>query len=60
MTAIAQPIEELASAAVQMLFELMAGREPERKAMIIAPRLVERGSCAAPRDREKNPSLRGN
>jgi len=60
ITAIAQPIEELASAAVQMLFELMAGREPERKAMIIAPRLVERGSCAAPRDREKNPSLRGN
>jgi LacI family transcriptional regulator len=57
VTAIAQPIEELGVAAVQMLCELMAGREPERRAMIIAPRLVERGSCAAPR--ERNPSLRG-
>ena len=49
VTAIAQPIEEIGAAAVEMLFELMAGREPERAAMIIPPRLVERGSCAAPR-----------
>ena len=55
ITAMAQPIEEMGAAAVEMLFELMAGREPERKAMIIAPRLVERGSCAAPREREKTP-----
>jgi DNA-binding LacI/PurR family transcriptional regulator len=55
ITAVAQPIEELAAAAVEMLFELMAGREPERRAMIIAPRLVVRGSCAAPQDREKTP-----
>jgi len=49
VTAIAQPIEEIGSAAVEMLFELMAGREPEKSAMVIPPRLVERGSCAAPR-----------
>ncbi len=55
ITAVAQPIEELGAAAVQMLVELMAGREPERRAMIIAPHLVERGSCAAPRDRENTP-----
>ncbi len=48
VTAVAQPIEELGAAAVKMLFELMAGREPERRAVIIPPRLVERGSCAAP------------
>jgi LacI family transcriptional regulator len=51
VTAIAQPIEEIGSAAVEMLFELMAGREPEKAAMVIAPRLVERGSCAVPRVR---------
>jgi LacI family transcriptional regulator len=55
ITAVAQPIEELGAAAVEMLFELMAGREPERRAVIIAPRMVERGSCVAPRDREKTP-----
>jgi len=48
VTAIAQPIEEIGAAAVEMLFELMAGREPETMAMVIPPRLVERGSCAAP------------
>jgi LacI family transcriptional regulator len=48
VTAIAQPIEEMGQAAVEMLMELMAGREPGRAAMIIPPRLVERGSCAAP------------
>ena len=51
ITAVAQPIEEIAASAVGMLFELMAGREPERKSMIIAPRLVVRGSCAAPPQR---------
>ena len=49
VTAIAQPIEEIGAAAVGMLFELMAGREPEKAAVVIPPRLVERGSCAAPR-----------
>jgi DNA-binding LacI/PurR family transcriptional regulator len=51
ITAVAQPIEEIAASAVGMLFELMAGREPERKAMIIAPHVVVRGSCAAPSQR---------
>jgi len=49
ITAVAQPIEEIGAAAVEMLFELMAGREPRRSAMVIAPRLVVRGSSAAPR-----------
>lgn len=49
ITAVAQPIDEIGAAAVQMLFQLMAGREPERRSVIIPPRLVERGSCAAPR-----------
>jgi DNA-binding LacI/PurR family transcriptional regulator len=51
VTAIAQPIEEIGAAAVEMLFELMAGREPARSAVVIPPSLVERGSCAAPRVR---------
>jgi LacI family transcriptional regulator len=50
ITAVAQPIEEIAAAAVTMLFELMAGREPERKAVVIAPKVVERHSCAAARE----------
>lgn len=49
ITAVAQPIEEIGAAAVEMLFELMAGREPARSAMVIPPRLVARGSCSAPR-----------
>ena len=48
VTAIAQPIEGIAAAAVGMLFELMAGREPGRRAVIVPPRMVERGSCSAP------------
>jgi len=56
ITAIAQPIEELGAAAVQMLLALMAGREPESRAVIVAPRLIERGSCAAPHSLvEKSP-----
>jgi DNA-binding LacI/PurR family transcriptional regulator len=59
ITAVAQPIEEIGAAAVDMLLELMAGREPERSAMVIAPRLVERGSVArAPRE-AANVSLGG-
>ena len=54
IAAVAQPIEAIASAAVGMLFELMAGREPERRLVIVPPRFVERGSCAPPRQaREK-------
>ncbi|HET6449876.1 MAG TPA: LacI family DNA-binding transcriptional regulator [Spirochaetia bacterium] len=48
ITAVAQPIEEIGAAAVDMLLALMAGREPERTAMVIPPRLVERGSVAGP------------
>lgn len=51
VTAVAQPIEEIAAAAVGMLFELMAGREPERKAVIVAPRMEVRASTAAPHRR---------
>jgi LacI family transcriptional regulator len=58
VTSIAQPIEEIGSAAVGMLFELMAGREPERAAVIVPPRLVERSSCAAPQPRVEEPALR--
>ena len=49
ITAVAQPIEEIGAAAVEMLFELMAGREPAQAAMVIPPRLVARGSSATPR-----------
>ena len=55
ITAVAQPIDEIGAAAVQMLFELMAGREPEHRAVIIPPRLVQRGSCAAPDMKKKTP-----
>jgi LacI family transcriptional regulator len=55
ITAVAQPIDEIGAAAVQMLFELMAGREPERRSVIIPPRLVQRGSCAAPEMNKKTP-----
>ncbi|HEY9595083.1 MAG TPA: LacI family DNA-binding transcriptional regulator [Spirochaetia bacterium] len=49
ITAIAQPIEELGAAAVQMLLALMGGKDPESRSVVVAPRLIERGSCAAPR-----------
>ncbi len=67
VTAVSQPIEEIGAAAVEMLFELMAGREPPHRSVIIAPRLIDRASCAAPRDtaddsrfsRAKNPLVEG-
>ena len=59
ITAVAQPIAEIGCAAVKMLFELMAGREPERKAIVVPPRLMERGSCVAPRAFEKMPLVEG-
>jgi LacI family transcriptional regulator len=55
ITAVAQPIVEIGVAAVQMLFELMAGREPGRRAVIVPPQLVERGSCATLPEREETP-----
>ena len=48
ITAVSQPIVEMGKAAVEMLFQLMNGSEPARKAMILPPTLVERSSCAAP------------
>ena len=48
ITAVAQPISEMSAAAVKMLLELMGGRAPDQKVVIIAPRLVKRGSCAPP------------
>ena len=62
ITAVSQPIEEIGAAAVEMLFELMAARQPQRKAMIIAPRLMQRASCAEPRRPfaiAKNPLVEG-
>jgi DNA-binding LacI/PurR family transcriptional regulator len=53
ITAVAQPIDEIGAEAVKMLFELMAGREPERSFVIVPPRLVQRGSCAAPHGENK-------
>ncbi len=49
VTAVSQPLEEMGMAAVDMLFQLMDGKEPARRAVILPPLLVERGSCAAPR-----------
>jgi LacI family transcriptional regulator len=59
ITAVAQPIAEIGCAAVQMLFELMAGREPERRAIVVPPRLVERGSCVAPHAFDTMPLVEG-
>lgn len=50
VTAVSQPLEEMGRAAVDMLFQLMDGKEPTRRAVILPPLLVERGSCSAPRE----------
>jgi DNA-binding LacI/PurR family transcriptional regulator len=51
ITAVSQPLEEMGRAAVDMLFQLMDGKEPPRRAVVLPPLLVERGSCAAPPQR---------
>ncbi|MBN2370692.1 MAG: LacI family DNA-binding transcriptional regulator, partial [Vicinamibacteria bacterium] len=45
ITAVSQPIHELGQTAVDLLFALMDGREPEEKRRILQTRLVIRGSC---------------
>jgi LacI family transcriptional regulator len=47
ITAVSQPLEEMGMAAVDMLFQLMDGKEPPRRAVVLPPLLVQRGSCAA-------------
>jgi DNA-binding LacI/PurR family transcriptional regulator len=45
ITAVSQPIHELGEAAVDLLFTLMDGREPERASCILPTTLVIRQSC---------------
>jgi len=49
ITAICQPLQEMGKAAVEMLFQLIAGEAPAQKAILLPPSLAERDSCAAPR-----------
>jgi LacI family transcriptional regulator len=48
LTTIEQPLQLMGQRAVEMLLELLAGREPERRHVRLPTRLVERDSCAAP------------
>jgi LacI family transcriptional regulator len=45
ITAVSQPIPELGRAALDMLFTLMDGKEPETTGLVLPTRLVIRGSC---------------
>jgi LacI family transcriptional regulator len=45
ITAVSQPIPELGRAALDMLFTLMDGKEPETIGRVLPTRLVIRGSC---------------
>jgi LacI family transcriptional regulator len=47
ITAVSQPFSELGQAALDMLFTLMDGKEPESRARILPTRLIVRGSCGA-------------
>jgi DNA-binding LacI/PurR family transcriptional regulator len=47
ITAVSQPVFELGQAALDMLFTLMDGREPESRGRILPIRLIVRGSCGA-------------
>ena len=55
ITAVAQPIEEMGHAVVDMLFRLMAGEEPARTGIVIPPRLVERASSGPVQSKENTP-----
>lgn len=54
LTTIRQPADEMAAAAVSTLMRRIADEEGEhdRVAAVIEPRLMQRGSCAAPRPRD--------
>ncbi len=45
ITAVAQPVDEIVMAAVKMLLDLIAGKQPEREAVVVTPGLVLRASC---------------
>ncbi len=45
LTAVSQPIHDLGRAAVDLLFSLMDGTEPDEKSRILPTRIVARGSC---------------
>lgn len=45
LTAVSQPIHDLGQAAVDLLFSLMDGTEPEEKSRVLPTRIVIRGSC---------------
>jgi LacI family transcriptional regulator len=47
ITAVSQPIHELGHAAIDMLFTLMDGKEPDVRGRILPTRLVVRSSCRA-------------
>jgi DNA-binding LacI/PurR family transcriptional regulator len=47
ITAVSQPIHELGQAALDMLFTLMDGREPEARGRVLPTHLVIRRSCGA-------------
>lgn len=48
VTAVRQPVAEMGTTAVEMLFTLMDGKEPEAKRVVLPPTLMERGSSGAP------------
>jgi DNA-binding LacI/PurR family transcriptional regulator len=45
ITAVSQPIHDLGQAAVNLLFALMEGNEPEQKGRILPTKIIERDSC---------------
>jgi DNA-binding LacI/PurR family transcriptional regulator len=45
ITAVSQPIHDLGQAAVDMLFTLMDGKEPEKSNRILPTKLIVRSSC---------------
>ena len=47
VTAVSQPFAELGQAALDILFTLMDGKEPEGRGRILPTRLIVRGSCGA-------------
>jgi LacI family transcriptional regulator len=49
LTTIEQPIQRLGQEAVELLIALIEGRAREPSHVVLPTRLVERGSCAAPR-----------
>lgn len=48
LTTVRQPIEEMAVAALDLLAELIRGREPRTRRIELATTLLERGSTGAP------------